>query len=138
MIALDDQQVQAQSIFQRIPIQRLGSNSDLSIMALDPCVWWSFSSSSCPSCFCFSPYAYARPLWRCHTDLWHLFFHFGVPNGHEETRKLKELVRAYETLSIDTKRTMTRIKAIFRGHGIRTPGSGVYQLKQREQWLKML
>lgn len=61
-----------------------------------------------------------------------------VYHGHEETRKLKELVRAYETLSIDTQRTMTRIKAIFRGHGIRTPGSGVYQLKQREQWLKML
>jgi transposase len=61
-----------------------------------------------------------------------------VYHGHEETRKLKELVRSYETLSIDTQRTMTRIKAIFRGRGIRTPGSGVYQPKQREQWLKML
>jgi transposase len=61
-----------------------------------------------------------------------------VYHGHEETRKLKELVRAYETLSIDTQRTMTRIKAIFRGHGIRTPGSGVYHPKQRDQWLKML
>jgi transposase len=51
---------------------------------------------------------------------------------------LKELVRAYETLSIDTMRTMFRIKAIYRGRGIRTPGSGVYQLKQREQWLQRL
>jgi hypothetical protein len=61
-----------------------------------------------------------------------------VYHGHEATRKLKELVRAYETLSIDTMRTMFRIKAIYRGRGIRTPGSGVYQLKQREQWLQRL
>jgi len=61
-----------------------------------------------------------------------------VYHGHETTRKLKELVRAYETLSIDTQRTMTRIKAIFRGRGIQTPGRGVYQPKQREQWLRML
>jgi hypothetical protein len=57
-----------------------------------------------------------------------------VYHGHEATRKLKELVRGYETLSVDTMRTMVRIKAIYRGRGIRTPGSGVYQLKQREQW----
>jgi len=34
-----------------------------------------------------------------------------VYHGHEATRNLKELVRAYETLSIDTQRTMARIKA---------------------------
>src|SRR5438105_3087212 len=45
-----------------------------------------------------------------------------VYHGHEATRKLKELVRAYETISIDTQRTMARIKAIYRGRGIRTPG----------------
>ena len=61
-----------------------------------------------------------------------------VYHGHEATRRLKELVRGYETLSIDTMRTMFRIKAIYRGRGIRTPGSGVYQLKQREQWLQRL
>src|SRR5262249_39317178 len=61
-----------------------------------------------------------------------------VYHGHEATRKLKELVRAYETLSIDTLRTMARIKAIYRGRGIRTPGRGVYQAKQREQWLDQL
>src|SRR6516225_1442382 len=37
-----------------------------------------------------------------------------VYHGHEATRNLKELVRAYETLSIDTQRTMARIKAIYR------------------------
>lgn len=61
-----------------------------------------------------------------------------VYHGHEATRKLKELVRGYETLSLDTQRTMTRIKAIYRGRGIRTPGRGVYQPKQHERWLRLL
>ena len=61
-----------------------------------------------------------------------------VYHGHEATRKLKELVRGYETLSIDTQRTMVRIKAIYRGRGIATPGRGVYQPRQREQWLERL
>ena len=61
-----------------------------------------------------------------------------VYHGHEATRNLKELVRAYETLSIDTQRTMARIKAIYRARGIRTPGRGVYQPKQRERWLELL
>jgi transposase len=61
-----------------------------------------------------------------------------VYHGNESTRKLKQLVRAYETLSTDTKRTMVRIKAIFRSRGIRTPGRNVYQSKQREQWLQTL
>src|SRR5262249_60600813 len=38
-----------------------------------------------------------------------------VYHGHEATRRLKELVRAYETLSIDTMGAMFRIKAIYRG-----------------------
>ena len=45
------------------------------------------------------------------------------------------MVRAYETFTIDTKRTMLRIKAIYRGRGIAAGGSGVYQATQREQWL---
>jgi transposase len=61
-----------------------------------------------------------------------------VYHGHEATRTLKELVRAYETLAEDTERTMVRIKALYRGRGIRTPGRGVYQASQREQWLKQL
>src|SRR5262245_46448839 len=61
-----------------------------------------------------------------------------VYHGHEATRNLKELVRAYETLSIDTQRTMARIKAIYRARGIRTPGRGVYQPKQRQRWLELL
>ena len=61
-----------------------------------------------------------------------------VYHGNEGSRKLKQLMRGYETLSGDTKRTMVRIKAIFRGRGIRTPGRQVYQRQQREQWLQLL
>jgi len=61
-----------------------------------------------------------------------------VYHGNEGSRKLKQLVRGYETLSEDTKRTMVRIKAIFRARGIRTPGRQVYQSQQREQWLQLL
>src|SRR6516165_7293751 len=61
-----------------------------------------------------------------------------VYHGQEGTQKLKELVRGYETLSIDTQRTMIRIKAIYRGRGISTSGRGVYQPKQHEQWLELL
>jgi transposase len=61
-----------------------------------------------------------------------------VYHGHEATRQLKELMRAYETLSDDVQRTMVRIKAIYRGRGIRTPGRRVYQRGERGQWLEKL
>jgi transposase len=61
-----------------------------------------------------------------------------VYHGHESTRKLKELVRAYETVSSDMVRVMSRIKAAFRGRGIRAPGRGVYQVSQRPHWLEQL
>jgi transposase len=61
-----------------------------------------------------------------------------VYHGHQATQELKELVRAYETLSADTARTMVRIKAIYRSRGVGTPGRGVYQVQQREQWLAKL
>src|SRR5215475_12730500 len=61
-----------------------------------------------------------------------------VYHGHEATRQLKELVRGYETLSAVVQWMMVRIKAISRAHGIRRPGSAVYQQRQREQWLQLL
>ena len=61
-----------------------------------------------------------------------------VYHGHERTRKLKQLVRAYETFCVDTNRAMVRIKALYRGRGIRTPGSSVYQGTQRTGWLEQL
>ena len=47
-------------------------------------------------------------------------------------------MRAYETLSVDTIRTMARIKAMYRGRGIPTPGHSVYHAAQREEWLGLL
>jgi len=61
-----------------------------------------------------------------------------VYHGHDGTRKLKQLVRGYETLTSDMQRTMARLKAMYRGRGIPTPGRSVYQSKQREQWLQLL
>jgi len=61
-----------------------------------------------------------------------------VYHGHEATRRLKELVRAYETLSEDVMRTMVRIKAGYRSRGIANRGRGVYQPNQRKQWLEKL
>jgi transposase len=61
-----------------------------------------------------------------------------VYHGHDGTRRLKELVRGYETLSIDTERTMVRLKALYRARGIRTPGTAVYQATQRDHWLGLL
>ena len=61
-----------------------------------------------------------------------------VYHGHQGTLKLRDLVRAYETLSDDTQRTMVRIKALYRSRGIHTPGREVYQLNQREQWRERL
>ena len=43
-----------------------------------------------------------------------------VYHGQQATRGLKEVVRGYETVSSDMQRTMSRIKAMFRGCGIPT------------------
>jgi transposase len=62
----------------------------------------------------------------------------GVYHGHQGTRKLKQLVRGYQTLSGDMQRTMVRLKAIYRECGIGTAGRSVYQQQQRKQWLAKL
>jgi transposase len=62
----------------------------------------------------------------------------GVYHGHEATRKLKHLVRGYETLTEDVVRAMARVKAIYRECGISTSGREVYHLQQRRQWLERL
>lgn len=61
-----------------------------------------------------------------------------VWHGHDRTRGLKQMVRAYESFTVDTNRTMLRIKAIYRSRGIATVGSGVYQATQRAQWLAQI
>lgn len=53
-------------------------------------------------------------------------------------RTLKELVRTYECLVQDSTRSMTRLKAIYRGRAIACKGEGVYREATRAQWLKKL
>lgn len=61
-----------------------------------------------------------------------------VYHGEHGTCTLKELVRSYECLVSDTSRVKNRIKAIYRGRGVRTSGRAVYQASQRELWLQKI
>jgi transposase len=61
-----------------------------------------------------------------------------VYHGAPEVLTLKELVRNYDDLVKDSTRVMQRIKAIFRGRAILTPGVSVYRPSQRKQWLARL
>jgi transposase len=61
-----------------------------------------------------------------------------VFHGAPETRTLRELVRNYENLVQDATRVMSRIKAMFRAHGISTPGVSVYRPSRRKSWLGKL
>jgi transposase len=61
-----------------------------------------------------------------------------VYHGEHGTRALKEMVRTYESLVADTTRVMNRLKALFRGRGIRCSGHEVYRSDRRDEWLKKL
>jgi transposase len=52
--------------------------------------------------------------------------------------RLRALSTSYDQITRDVTRTQTRIKALFRGRGIQTPGQLVYSLSQRSQWLDKL
>jgi transposase len=58
-----------------------------------------------------------------------------VYHGDHGTRALKELAHSYEILVRDRTRVKNRLKAIYRGRGISCEGDGVYNVKNREQWL---
>jgi hypothetical protein len=58
-----------------------------------------------------------------------------VYHGSADRATLKELTRTYQNVVEDTTRVMLRLKALFRARGIKTPGRGVYHVKQRAQWL---
>jgi transposase len=51
---------------------------------------------------------------------------------------LKELVRSYESLVSDGTRSKLRLKAIFRGRAIATPGDGVYEAETAGELLEQL
>lgn len=61
-----------------------------------------------------------------------------VYHGSPERRTLKELARTYEQLVADATRVMSRLKALFRARGIRTPGQQLYQPARRGEWLARL
>jgi transposase len=61
-----------------------------------------------------------------------------VYHGAPSVLNLKELVRSYNNLVEDATRVMQRIKALFRGRGIKSEGKAVYRPSEREKWLAKL
>lgn len=61
-----------------------------------------------------------------------------VYHGQNSARALKELGRAYTVLTEDTTRVMARLKAIYRGQVVSTPGKGLYVQRRREEQLQLL
>jgi transposase len=61
-----------------------------------------------------------------------------VYHGVPSVLNLKELVRSYNNLVEDATRVMQRIKALFRGRGIKSEGKSVYRPSDREKWLDKL
>jgi len=53
-------------------------------------------------------------------------------------RTLKELAASYLTVVRDGTRVMNRLKAIYRGRGIRCEGKQVYSPRHRQRWLEQL
>ena len=61
-----------------------------------------------------------------------------VYHGSPDRRTLKELARTYQNLVEDGTRVMSRLKALFRARGIKTPGQQLYQATHQSQWLEQL
>ena len=61
-----------------------------------------------------------------------------VYHGHDSTKVLKELVRGYENIVVDSVRVKNRLIAIFLSQGEWTSGGDVYSLEKQEEWLSKL
>jgi transposase len=61
-----------------------------------------------------------------------------VYHGQHNMQALKELARSYLSLQQDSTRVINRLKAIYRGRGIRCRGTSLYQPKNRKEWLEKL
>jgi transposase len=61
-----------------------------------------------------------------------------VFHGSTGRTTLRELTRTYRTLVEDATRAMMRLKAVFRARAIPTPGTLVYQPRERARWLGLL
>ncbi len=62
----------------------------------------------------------------------------GVYHGGGQRAALPELVRTYQNVIEDSTRVMLRLKALFRARGIKTPGTAVYDIESRGEWLRQL
>ena len=61
-----------------------------------------------------------------------------VYHGENSARTLQELTRSYLTLTQDTTRVMSRIKAIYRSQTIVYGGTKLYTRRHRPEWLNQL
>jgi len=61
-----------------------------------------------------------------------------VYHGSPALHTLKELARSYLTLVQDASRVMSRLKALYRGRGMRCAGTQVYSPRHRAAWLEKL
>lgn len=61
-----------------------------------------------------------------------------VYKGNLVQQQLKDLAHAYENLVSDATRVMNRLKALYRGRGIKCEGHALYKPEQRAQWLAKL
>jgi transposase len=61
-----------------------------------------------------------------------------VYHGSAHRAALKEFTRTYRNLVEDSTRVMLRLKALFRARAIPTPGTKVYQTRERPRWLAQL
>ena len=61
-----------------------------------------------------------------------------VYHGENSTRTLQELARSYMTLTVDTTRVMSRLKAVYRSQAIPYGGKKLYTRRHRQEWLKQL
>lgn len=71
-------------------------------------------------------------------ELLRLGFLSAVYHGSPGLRTLKELARSYTTLVQDGSRVMSRLKALYRGRGIRCAGTQVYSPRHRASWLEQI
>jgi len=61
-----------------------------------------------------------------------------VYHGDQSIRDLKNLVHAYLSIVQDRTRTMNRLKALYRGHGIASRGKTIYNNLTQEDWIGKL
>lgn len=61
-----------------------------------------------------------------------------VYHGQSSTLTIKELGRTYTTLTQDTTRVMSRLKALYRGQAIPSDGKKLYTRRRRQEWLEQL